>query len=58
MVEPLAVTLVATLLLCVLSWPFARRTRAGGLVAILFALSFAGFLVCAWFAAPGAFDAF
>ena len=49
---------LATAFLCLASWRFARTRPAGGAVAILFAVSFVGFLVAAWCAAPGAIDAF
>lgn len=49
---------LATCFLCLLSWPLVRRTRAGSLGGLLTAVSFTGFLACAWFAAPGAMDAF
>ena len=39
-----------------LLWPFARRTRAGNVIALLVAVSFVGFLVAVWIGAPAAMD--
>ena len=49
---------LATCFLCLLSWPFARTRPAGSVIAVLFAVSFAGFLAFALYAVPGAMDAF
>ena len=58
MVDPLPVSLASASVFLALSWPFVRTRPAGSVVAILFAVSFVGFVVCAWLAVPGAMDAF
>lgn len=53
MIGPLC---AATAFLGVLVWPFARGTRAANVIALLAAVSFVGFLVAVWIAAPAAMN--